>query len=230
MKHFETTLPDGYRQVYYLNAKETKTGLIFNGVALLVMLVVLGITIPFVDFGALKINSIENAVRHLVSLSVFLVSMVAYIVLHELVHGAAYRLLTHRKLTFGLSWSCAFCGVPDIYVYRSTALIALLAPFVTFTLILVPLTVALAYFDGLAFLLSALLLGLHLGGCSGDLWLSILLFFRFRDGRLLVRDTGPEQFLYLPQAEEAAPAESSTPAESISPTENDAPSSDKQTE
>lgn len=218
MKHYETTLPDGYRQVYYLNAKETKTGLIFNGIALLVLLATMGIAILLVDFGAMMETTAQNALHHPVSFLVFLVSMVAYILLHELVHGAAYRLLTHRKLTFGLSWSCAFCGVPDIYVYRRAALIALLAPFVTFTLILVPLTVALANFDGLAFLLSALLLGMHLGGCSGDLWLTILLLFRFRDGRLLVRDTGPEQFLYLPQAEEAAPAE------------NDAPSSGAQTE
>ncbi|MCQ2122483.1 MAG: DUF3267 domain-containing protein, partial [Fibrobacter sp.] len=61
--------------------------------------------------------------------------MLVYIVLHELVHGAVYKLLTGQKLTFGFKASVAYCGVPDIYVYRRTALAALLAPFVVFDIV-----------------------------------------------------------------------------------------------
>ena len=120
-------------------------------------------------------------------------------VLHELIHGAAYKKLTGEKLTFGMSWSCAFCGVPNIFTYKRCALISVLAPFVIFSLIFIPLTVALYFVDTHYYLLSALLLGLHLGGCCGDLYVSLLLLFKFKNKKLLMRDTGPEQFFYLPE-------------------------------
>ena len=63
---------------------------------------------------------------HLSTSLVFFLMLVLYILLHELVHGAAYKLLTGRKLTFGLTLSVAYCGVPDIFVYRNAALAALL--------------------------------------------------------------------------------------------------------
>ena len=91
----------------------------------------------------------------------------------------------------------AFCGVPEIYVYRRAALISLLAPFTVFTVL----------FGGAALLLpdawdkvyAAVLLGLHLGGCAGDLYDTLLFLTRFRDPRTLMRDTGPKQTVYLPE-------------------------------
>ena len=128
---------------------------------------------------------------------VFWVALIAYIVLHELVHGAAYKLLTGQKLTFGITLTVAFCGVPEIYVYRRASLIAVLAPFVVFTVLGV---VLLAVFPGAwtrFFLL--IFLGLHIGGCSGDLYNTWLYLTRFKDSRTLTRDTGPVQTFYVPE-------------------------------
>jgi hypothetical protein len=133
-----------------------------------------------------------------VSTWVFLVIMFAYIVLHELVHGAAYKKMTGEKLTFGMSWSCAFCGVPHIYVYRNASLFAVLAPFTVFTLIFIPLTVVLYFVNPIFYIFSALLLGFHLGGCSGDLYVTYLLLFKYKDKRTLIRDLGPDQYFYIP--------------------------------
>ncbi|MCQ2399101.1 MAG: DUF3267 domain-containing protein, partial [Clostridia bacterium] len=167
----------------------------------------LGLTaIPFVicilmtDFNLLfdKIAETDLMICMLVLIS-FTIAIIAYLVLHELVHGVAYKALTHEKLTFGLSWSCAFCGVPDVYVSRKTALVSLLAPFVVFSvLFLSGATVAYLVGDPIAFLYLGILFAIHFGGCVGDLWMTVLLSFRFRDKRLYMRDTGPEQFLYLP--------------------------------
>ena len=55
---------------------------------------------------------------------IFIAAMLLYIVLHELTHGIAYKLTTGRKLTFGFTLSVAYCGVPDIYVYRKAAMTA----------------------------------------------------------------------------------------------------------
>ncbi|MBQ1261281.1 MAG: DUF3267 domain-containing protein [Clostridia bacterium] len=195
MKSYEANLPEGYREVYHLNATDKKVGLIFNGVAFAVLAAIMLIcAIPLFLSGGVSFE--VEFIPYIIGLLGFLAAMLIYIVLHELVHGIAYKALTHRKLTYGISWSCAFCGVPDIYVYRKTAIIALLAPFVTFTLIFVPLTAAFYFVHPLLYLASAFLLGLHVGGCSGDLYMFYLLAFRHKSKSLLVRDTGPEQFLY----------------------------------
>ncbi len=194
--NYEETLPQGYKEVFSINAKNFKTGLIFNLVALapVILLVALGIII-------LDINGKTDyflSSEFLISLFCCLVATLIYMVLHELVHGIVYKSMTRRKLTFGLSWSCAFCGVPDVYCYRRTALFALIMPFAVFTLLFAALTAVSYFVFYYAFVPCCLLLGLHVGGCSGDLYMTALLLFRYKDKRLLVRDTGPEQFLYLP--------------------------------
>lgn len=196
-QNFERELPAGYVQVYHINAKDKKIGIVLNLIALAILAAVMLISaIP-----VMLADGVDFSVRLiplLVGYAVFFVSMILYIVLHEAVHGIAYKSLTGERLTFGLSWSCAFCGVPNIFTYRKTALIALAAPLVTFTVILLPVTVCLWFVHPLAYFASALILGLHLGGCCGDMYMILLLCTKFKQRALLMKDTGPEQFLYLP--------------------------------
>lgn len=195
-KNFEETLPEGYREVYHINAKDAKVGLILNLVSLVPLAVVAGIAVLIAFLTDMDMD-IGGLLEFELSLIIFLVAIIVYMVAHELVHGIAYKSMTHRKLTFGLSWSCAFCGVPDIYCYRKTALVALIMPFAVFTVLLTALVVGMYFVGFIPFLLSALLLGLHIGGCSGDLYMFGLLIFKYRDDALLMRDTGPEQFIYV---------------------------------
>ncbi len=195
MRTYERELPEGYAERYHINAKDKKTGLVMNLWAFAIMLAVGAIgAIPlFIN----KPESFELApTKVLISYLIFMASMIAYIVLHELVHGIAYKLLTREKLTFGISWSCAFCGVPNIYVYRRPAIIALIAPLVTFTLVLIPLSVALYFVHPLYYIFSLIILAIHLGGCVGDGYMTYLFLRVFRSNSTLVRDTGPEQFVY----------------------------------
>lgn len=195
MKHFEIELPEGYKPVYEIDAKNSKSGVILNVVALLLSVLVF---LPFLlAIGYRELTSPEVRSRSLLMLGVFFGSFLLYIVLHELVHGAAYKLLTRRKLTFGFSLTVAYCGVPDIYVYRKASLIAILAPFVVFTAVFLPpaLFVRMTALR-LAFIL---LFCAHVGGCVGDLFGAYLMLFRFCDPKLLVRDTGPKQTYYLPE-------------------------------
>ncbi len=190
-KNFESVLPAGYRAAYTVDAKNKKVVTLMNLAAVGIMAVIaapLYFLIRPTDF----LGHFSMA-RNLV----FIAAMLAYIVLHELTHGAAYKLLTGRKLTFGLTLTVAFCGVPEIYVYRRASLIAVLAPFAVFTVV----------FGAAAALLptawdrfyAALLLAIHTGGCVGDLWNTLLYLTRFRDPRTLTRDTGPVQTFYLPE-------------------------------
>ena len=188
-RNFETSLPEGYAPVFTIDAKKKKTGVLLNLAGLLLTAAVFGASALLIrprDF-------LENFIP--AKWSAVVAAMLAYVVLHELTHGAAYKILTKQKLTFGISLTVAFCGVPQIYVYRRTALISLLAPFTVFTLV----------FGGAVLLLpeawdklyASLLLASHIGGCVGDLYDTGLFLFRFRDPATLMNDTGPKQTIFM---------------------------------
>lgn len=200
MKRFETELPEGYREVYCIDAKDKKTGLIMNAVALVLFVIVLAPFALTFDYARLP-ELLSPRSGLLVMYGVFIGGMIIYMILHELTHGAAYKLLTGQKLTFGMTWSAAFCGVPQIYCYRTVMLISILAPFIVFTVILLPLALAcrnvVSVYCGLVLLFCA-----HVAGCVGDLYGTALMLFRFRSSDLLVNDTGPKQTFYLPEGKE----------------------------
>ena len=198
---FERELPEGYTLKKHINAKSRRVGLIMNLVGLAVMAAV----VLAMYFLAVEAHTTE-ALCYFVAVGCLLalVPIFIYTVAHELVHGWVYRRLTGERLTFGLTWSCAFCGVPGIFVYKRAAMIAIIAPFAVFGVIIGALAVgffALAHGMGSVFMLyiyamMSTLLGAHLGGCVGDIYLFAVLLFKYRGKKVLVRDTGPEQFIY----------------------------------
>ena len=198
-KNFEKELPSGYKQALYINAKDAKFGIIFNLIGTLIMAAVMAVAIlPLALNGKFSWDIFKaEPLTLLVADLVMIASLFGYIVLHELVHGIAYKSLTGEKLTFGMSWSCAFCGVPHIYTYRKTALISVVAPFAVFSLILIPVMIALYSVSTLYYLIAALVFAVHFGGCIGDLYVLYLILIRFKGKTLLMRDTGPEQYFYV---------------------------------
>lgn len=192
-KNFERELPAGYEEVFSFDAKDKKTVIRMNIAAIVISFALL--LIPIVWMGIPR-SVIEHLLLFLI---VMIVSIAAYLVLHELVHGIAYKLLTHEKLTFGITPSVAYCGVPHIYVYRRAALISLLAPFTVFGIIfLLGMILLWGTFAGYLF---GVLFAIHFGGCSGDLYDTYLYLTRFKDPMTLMQDTGPKQTFYLPEPE-----------------------------
>ena len=192
MEHqtFERAIPEGYREVYHIDAANKMTGLLLTLGSLL-------IAACLIFFFFLSVDSLSIDLRNLMKYNlVFLVVMLAYVILHELTHGAVYKALTKEKLRFGITWSAAFCGVPDIYTYRDTALKSLVAPLVLFSVILLPLLIWLYRVDAGWYLVAGLIFSLHISGCIGDLYMTALLLTKFKDPATLMRDTGPEQWIY----------------------------------
>ncbi len=213
--NFERELPEGYVLAKHIDAKRLSFGVIFNLIALVIWIAVtaVGVLIFRAAFsGEPNENASISAISRLICNGILmgLIPTLAYIVLHELAHGWAYKRRTGEKLTFGLSWSCAFCGVPNIHVYRGSALLALLMPLAVFTPILIVLAalclVMAVRLDGdfvsrlfsVMYFALVFVFGMHLGGSSGDGYVTLLLLSRYRDKRTLVRDTGPEQYIYVP--------------------------------
>lgn len=191
MKRFESELPEGYREAYRIDAKNKKTGILLNVIALVLTVGTILILWPLLNMPDGEEALLLSPLRFLL----FAAALLGYLVLHELTHGAAYKLLTRQKLSFGLTPLCAYCGLPDLYVTRRTALIAVLAPFVLFSLLLGALTAFLPLWVDRFF--AALLFAIHFGGCAGDLLVAALLLFRFRSPATLLRDTGPAQLFYV---------------------------------
>lgn len=188
MKNFERTLPAGYEPVYTVDAKKRSAVVLLNLAALALFAAV---AIPaYVLIRPLHFFMEYRLTRNLV----LIFSLLLYIVLHELTHGAAYKALTGEKLAFGLSLSVAYCGVPHIYVYRRAAMIALLAPFAVFTVVF--LALALLLKDPWDRMYAWILFAGHISGCVGDLYDTGLYLFRFRAPETLMQDTGPKQVFY----------------------------------
>lgn len=191
-KNFEFELPEGYKEVKVIDAKDKKTSIIF---ALLTTVIAFALIAIF-EFIIIKINGIDDINESLLlALFIYLIAYVVYIVLHELTHGLAYKLLTKQKLTFGLTLTVAYCGVPNIYVYRKASMIAMLAPFVVFTFVLgIPMLFVKSF---AIFTLFNLLFSCHLAGCVGDIYGTLVFLFKVRDKNALVKDTGPKQTFYI---------------------------------
>ena len=199
MENYYKTLPEGYREVKVVDAKEKKTSVLFVVFSFVLTAIPLMPVLLTAGGGLRTLVEQNGRAQSMIAVVVFLVSLVLYLVLHELVHGAVYKALTHQKLTFGFTLTVAFCGVPDVYTSRKTALLSLLAPFVTFSILLIPLTLWFYSFNRLYYLLSGILFSVHFGGCVGDLYMTYLLLFKYKDPRTLMNDTGPKQTIYLPE-------------------------------
>ena len=192
-KDFELEVPQGYREVYHIDASDKKVGLKMTLGALAILVPVVAVLLLATDFSRFDYE------RLLFYDVVWIVLMLVYIVIHELTHGAVYKSLTHQKLTFGITWSAAFCGVPNIYTYRRTALLSLVAPLILWTVVLLPLTIWLHSVDMGWYLVCGLLFAVHISGCIGDIFVTWLFLTKYKDPRTLMRDTGPAQWVYVPE-------------------------------
>lgn len=189
--HFEENLPEGYRVAKVIDAKKALTGVIFSVVSFIPVVFAILLFFLLTPSFSFEFDSTVIFTHYFA----FLVIIIVYTVLHELTHGAAYKLLTGKKLTFGLTLTVAYCGVPEIYVYRKAALIAILAPFVVFTIVFSGMVIFIP--NILSKFFATLVLAIHIGGCCGDLYCALLYLFKFKDPTTLMNDTGPKQTYYV---------------------------------
>ena len=195
-KNFEHELPRGYKEDFHIDARKKKTAVVLSIGSFAITAVVFALLLIHFFNSGVDLSDIDP-ISFFLFYIIFIINMILYVVLHELTHGIVYKVMTGEKLTFGITPAAAFCGVPNIYTYRRCALFALLAPLVTFTVILVPVLVFLSYANLLYYIGFSFIFALHLGGCIGDGYLAFLLLTRYKDKDVLMRDHGPEQFIYV---------------------------------
>ena len=183
--NYYTELPNNYNEIYKIDASSKKIGIILNIIATIIFFIL------FILLMGIKRIHFVMDYKSLIYTIIFIISYILYMVLHELTHGLFYKIYTHQKLTFGLKLSCAYCGVPNIYVKKNPMIIISIMPFVIFNLLFIqPIFI----FDGNLSILFILMFSLHFGGCSGDLFVVFKLLSL--KGNILINDTGPCQTFY----------------------------------
>lgn len=192
-KHFEKQLPDGYQEVGKMDPQECKKLKIISFILMLLIIV-----IGFILFGPSRLfQEIINTEKKTIILYyvIYMVVLFTNVIFHELIHGIIYKIYTHEKLVFGWRKGCAYCGVKNIYVYRHTAIVSLMGPFVVLSIVFVILTILIKPLF-LKFLFYVLLVVIQ-GGCIFDLYDFYLLMTKFKGKDTIIYDNGPIQYFYV---------------------------------
>ena len=202
-KYFEESLPENYVLVKHVDAKNiNKQTVVYTILSIIPLLILLPILFA-VAYSVSNYDILDrwNADFGMLALLLTCAVLFLYILLHELTHGITYKIFTGAKLTFGLTLTVAFCGVPNIYVRKKASVASLIMPFLIFSVLFVCLTIVLWPISPLYGICSGVVLAMHLGGCVGDLHWTMLYLTKYRHCNTLMRDTGPEQWLYIPKSE-----------------------------
>ena len=185
-----SSLPDGYREVDSVDLqRDKKTAILVNGLALLIAAAMVIPAALFVPFSALFAQEAGLAASLWKAL-VFLISLLAYMLLHELIHGVVMKALGTEKVKYGFTGMYAFAGSDDYYDKRGYIAIAL-APVVFFLLVFTALCLLVPReWFWIAYLLQVC----NVSGAAGDFFV-VARFTKLPEDSL-VRDRGTGMTVY----------------------------------
>lgn len=181
--------PAGYRPAY----RFTYPMLALNIVGLVLLIgCVIALTAWLGRHGiAFSILALE-----IVEIGILLAALVIVVVIHELLHGLAYRLLGYQ-VTYGFSWKlgAAYAAAFNQFQKRWHNIVAALTPLIVISAVCLPLLTIVPR-AGVVFLFGALIM--NTAGAVGDMYVTYRLW-RLPKGSLLM-DISLEQFLiYEPE-------------------------------
>lgn len=189
-------LPDGYREIYSVDLqKDKKLSLLVNGLATLIG-VLLAVPMHFVVPISTLFDMSHGMGAYFLRFGVLMVAMVAYMVAHELVHGAAMKLCGTKRVKYGYTGLYAFAGSEDYYDKAAYLFIAL-APVVLWGIVLLVLQfcVPTSWF-WVVYLVQIT----NLSGAAGDYYVTVRFSRLPKD--ILVRDSGVSMCVYSNAEEE----------------------------
>lgn len=183
-------LPPNYRRLLDIDLqKDKKLALLVNGLSLL-------IAVPMVLLAPVSVLSLLDMSLGIrpafLRLCVALVGMVAYIFLHELVHGIFIRHFSGVKAHYGFTGLYAYAG-SDAYFNKKSYLIIALAPVVIWGLVLAVLTLLVPQ----SWFWPVYLIQIcNISGAAGDLYVTVK--FAGLPADILVQDSGVAMRVFSP--------------------------------
>lgn len=183
-------LPDGYKKILSINFQEDKKTAVWINISALIIAAALAIPMHFKVSVATLFDMSKGLGSYAVRFICIAVFLVLYMVLHELVHGAAMKICGTKKVKYGFTGLYAFAGSEDFYDKRSYLFIAL-APIVLWGIVLAVINavVPLEWF-WVIYLVQIT----NISGAAGDLYVTLKFSKLPKD--ILVCDSGVSMCVY----------------------------------
>ena len=178
------TLPNGYKKAFKIDLKENKK--LYIGLNVASVIVMLAMLLP-----VLFIYS-ENIFTGSLLLPLFIILFsLAYIVLHEFVHGIFIRIFSGKWGNFGFKGTYAYAG-SDCYFNKKSYLIIALAPIVIWGIVLAVLNIfmPMSYLWFVFYFVQTM----NISGSVGDIYVTAKLLKESPD--ILIKDTGVDMTIF----------------------------------
>lgn len=189
MKSYRTLLPD-YIEYYSVDLqKNKKIALLVNVMAILIG-VIMAVPMHFVVPISTLYSMDQGFFNYILRFVVLLVSMVGYMILHELIHGVAMKICGTKKVKYGFTGLYAFAGSDDYYNKKAYIFIAL-APVVLWGLIIAIIN---CFIPVEWFWVVYIVQIINISGAAGDLFVTFK-FSRFPKD-IIVKDYGVGMTVY----------------------------------
>lgn len=186
-------LPEGYGELCTLHLqKNKKTALFVNGLAIVIAVLMFLIAHYFIPVSTI-FTLREDPLGLVVKLGVFAVIDIAYLFLHELIHGAAMKFCGTKRVKYGFTGLYAFAGSEDYYNKKAYFFIAL-APVVLWGIVLG--VVSFFVPTGWFWVVYGVQI-INISGAAGDYYVTAK-FLRF-PSCILIRDSGTSMTVYSPK-------------------------------
>lgn len=185
-----TELPMGYRQIFSVNLqKDKKIAMVIN-IGAIIIGIIMAVPMHFYISITSLFDFSQGMGIYLARFIVLMVSMIAYIILHEAVHGVAMKICGTKKIKYGFTGLYAFAGSDDFYDKRSYIFIAL-APVVLWGIVLAVINcfVPESWFWVVYFIQIA-----NISGAAGDIYVTAKFLKMPND--ILVKDIGVGMTVY----------------------------------
>lgn len=183
-------LPEEYREIYAVDLqKDKKTSLLVNLLALGIAAL---LAVPmhfFVPVTAL-FSMEQGMTSYIIRFVALIILSIAYMVLHEAVHGIAMKMCGTKKVKYGFTGLYAFAGSNDFYGKKSYIFIAL-APVVVWGAVLAVINpfVPIEWF-WVVYMIQLT----NISGAAGDLFITVR--FSRMPSDILVQDYGVGMKVY----------------------------------
>lgn len=184
------TLPSDYSELFSIDLqKDKKLAIKVNVLSLIIMLIMaisMNFVVPISD-----LFDISNGInRLLLRCAITFVALIAYIILHEAVHGVAMKFYGCKKVNFGFTALYAYAGSNE-YFSKKPYLVIALAPVVFLGIVLLAINffVPQDWFWVVYFIQI-----MNVSGAAGDLYVTTK-FLQLPDD-ILVKDIGVSMTVY----------------------------------
>lgn len=188
-------LPDEYHEIRKVDLKGNKKEFIFvNLVALLIIIIMTIIGNTFMPLFDVISTLIRIRYYAFLVLLMALLSIVAYVVSHEAVHGIFIKKYSGEKAKYGFDGAFAFAK-SDYYFNKKEYIIIALSPIIIWGVLLTIINVIVPY-DWFWFVYFIQMT--NISGAAGDLYVSLLV--RKLPADVMIHDIGVSMTIYSKQS------------------------------